>query len=375
MPPGKEIPFFSHDQRRRCGGRLEDYLERRVRPGSADAMPGNGDAAIHGRECRAGVGGRARLVVPERIRRASPDTKLVAILRDPVERARSHYRMQVMRRAGAALVRRRGGRAAAAAGAASGRPDPTGTSGSTSSTGEYGRILSGYLATFPGSRSSSSSPMTSLAGRRTLLAADARVPRRRPGVRAAGAWGTARRGRLPRRLPWLDPRAVHGRGARRALRGGLACPAHRDSQVGPEAGTAPSGTGCSSGTGSPTAGRIPTPGRRTPTRSAITSPRTGDPERAPRRGASLAPGIRCAGTAKKRAQTVESMPSRLWTSSASTPFQATMLTAVASAAPSTPSGGMRIAPSATFAKARCPRPTPLAARSRSSSAASRPSRR
>jgi hypothetical protein len=97
LPPGKEAPFFSDDERwsdgwgvyvrRYFGGAKDDTLWGTVTPqymygtlsrGTANGMP-------------------TERIVPERIAKHSPAARLVAILRDPVERAFSHFRMEAMR--------------------------------------------------------------------------------------------------------------------------------------------------------------------------------------------------------------------------------------------------------------------------------------
>jgi hypothetical protein len=85
--------------------------------------------------------------IPSRIRTAYPEARLIAILRDPVARARSHHRMSTMR----GFERRRFDRAidellepGALAGS---RAHPTETNGYVV-LGEYGRLLGGYFDVF-----------------------------------------------------------------------------------------------------------------------------------------------------------------------------------------------------------------------------------
>ncbi len=77
--------------------------------------------------------------VPARIRAVMPDVKLVAILRNPVDRAYSHYRMAVRTRA----EKRSFDDAVMAL--QLNPHDPTGYL----ALGQYGRILSAYLTLFP----------------------------------------------------------------------------------------------------------------------------------------------------------------------------------------------------------------------------------
>ena len=86
--------------------------------------------------------------VPSRIYECLPRVRLIAILRDPVERALSHYRMEV----GTGRERRSFDDAVAellrADALASARRHPAPTTGCVT-WGEYGRILSGYFDVFP----------------------------------------------------------------------------------------------------------------------------------------------------------------------------------------------------------------------------------
>jgi hypothetical protein len=88
-------------------------------------------------------------VIPERIRSTAPDVKLIAVLRDPVARAVSGYRMMVKKDAETRtfaeaieeLLRPEALEAA--------RQDPRADS-SHVVRGEYGRILAGFFEVFPG---------------------------------------------------------------------------------------------------------------------------------------------------------------------------------------------------------------------------------
>ena len=151
LPAGKEVPYFSHDAN--YGRDWEGYLRKAfpfvdpackwgtVTPhymvgGIYDAAAADGCA-----DC-----GDER-TVPLRIHGMLPDARLIAIIRDPVQRARSHHAMAVMNgwdsrdftQAARELL----------------RPDalvrarrrPAETTGYVV-WGEYGRILAGYLGVF-----------------------------------------------------------------------------------------------------------------------------------------------------------------------------------------------------------------------------------
>src|SRR3954447_11809385 len=203
MPPGKEIPYFGRDAQRVWSG-WQVYLD--------DVFAGAPPHTLRGTATPQYMSG-AELDVPRRLRAAAPDAKLVAILRDPVERARSHHRMEVMLgretrcfdRAIAELLAPRSLEAA--------RRRPTRPSCYVV-YGEYGRILGGFLDAFPRQQllvlfteELERSPQAVM--RRTLefLGADAGfVPPDLGTHHARGASG--------RRVPWLDLSRVHEAAAR-----------------------------------------------------------------------------------------------------------------------------------------------------------------
>jgi hypothetical protein len=152
FPAGKEAPFFSHDDlwalgwdvyvRRNFGAASDDRLWGTVSPhymvGSV-YEPSDSASLLNAR--------RPEAIVPRRIRQHSTNAKLIAILRDPVARAHSHYRMEVFRGAETrsfddaveALLRPEV--------LAASRRAPTETT-SYLTTGEYGRILAPYYELF-----------------------------------------------------------------------------------------------------------------------------------------------------------------------------------------------------------------------------------
>jgi hypothetical protein len=106
LPAGKETPYFSHDSMYTGGWTAYiTHLARHEYEDAADStqkwgtvtphyMAGgvyqsSGDVAL--------ISGYDERTVPLRIRERLPDVRLIAILRDPVERARSHHRMTVKR--------------------------------------------------------------------------------------------------------------------------------------------------------------------------------------------------------------------------------------------------------------------------------------
>jgi hypothetical protein len=90
VPPSKEAPFFSHDEPFRRG--LEWYLGEFFAEAREDQL--RGTVSPHYMMGSPGVS------VPEVVRRinaAAPQARLIAILRDPIERAQSNHRMVVHR--------------------------------------------------------------------------------------------------------------------------------------------------------------------------------------------------------------------------------------------------------------------------------------
>jgi Sulfotransferase domain len=107
MPGEKEVYYFNMDRNYRRG--WDWYQATVTRNAPAGAICGeatteyisgapyndeNDDEATPDRN-----GGPIEELIPRRIRKALPDVKLICVLRDPVKRAYSHYRMMVLSRA------------------------------------------------------------------------------------------------------------------------------------------------------------------------------------------------------------------------------------------------------------------------------------
>ena len=158
MPPEKEISFFATDSEYHRG---VDWFEARVtRNAVAGAVCGSASVSdMTGTPYRDvpldawDPASTARPepiedVIPRRIREALPDVKLLCVLRDPVERAFSHYWMAVLdglesQPFETAIAELLDPRAMMHA-----RAVATGHNGYIA-RGEYGRILAGFLRTFP----------------------------------------------------------------------------------------------------------------------------------------------------------------------------------------------------------------------------------
>ncbi len=151
------IPFFSHDTVYRRG--WSAYMTTVVRDGFGEDTPPSlrwgsvipqymaGGVLQAGRRERQ-HGGYDERTVPTRMRELLPDVRLIAILRDPVERARSHHRMTA--------TKGRERRSFDEAIDEQLRPDALAALRSAPDEGvgyvawgEYGRILAGYARRVP----------------------------------------------------------------------------------------------------------------------------------------------------------------------------------------------------------------------------------
>ncbi len=142
LPDAKEAPFFSHTEVYEAG--WESYLERLRVPAAGDGLL-RGTITPHYMH---GWHDASTRVVAERIAGLVPEVRIVALLRDPVERGRSQHAMAIAR----GLERRaaeealRGSLEAQALRQARLAPEDTNT---YLVQGEYGRILGEYLSFFP----------------------------------------------------------------------------------------------------------------------------------------------------------------------------------------------------------------------------------
>jgi hypothetical protein len=131
-PPDKERPFFSIDKDYERG--LQWYMGKMFVPGPDDAKYGTVTGGY--------MAGREEQVrtTASRMRETVPDVRLVALLRDPIERAIAAYRQQTRRG-----VAKKSFEDTFLPPIAAGKPVlPEAVGG-----GEYGRILSIYLDVFP----------------------------------------------------------------------------------------------------------------------------------------------------------------------------------------------------------------------------------
>lgn len=226
LPAGKEAPFFSDDARFARG--MPDYLSRVFPFGDPAKLWGT----VTPQYMVGGVLGRGPrsapqqddppvITVPRRIRALCPDARLIAILRDPTERAFSHYRQTVLYGWEQRPFEQAIEESLRPAALEVGRERPSEPAGYVV-WGEYGRILEPYFELFGTDRvlvvfteELAHDPAALLARIYAFLGADpakaATVDEER----------RARRGASTRRMAWLNPYLTQSKlarnGASRAL--------------------------------------------------------------------------------------------------------------------------------------------------------------
>jgi hypothetical protein len=135
--PEKEVPYFSNEDYRSRGW---DWY---VKDFFAQAPPGK----LWGKSTPAYM---TSFEVPGRIQAQMPDAKLIALLRNPVDRAFSHYKMMVKRKRETRGFAEVVGEKLQPGNLRQDRLLPPGTEDDGYLTmGEYGRILEKYLQFFP----------------------------------------------------------------------------------------------------------------------------------------------------------------------------------------------------------------------------------
>lgn len=151
LPPGKEAPYFSHDRIYTLG--WASYMEK-----AAFVDPERKWGTVSPHYMVGGVYEKAALfadatygydvhTVPVRIYERLPDVRLIAILRDPVERARSHHRMALMEGLEQRSFETAIDELLCPGALEHSRRNPQETSGYIT-WGEYARILAGYFDVF-----------------------------------------------------------------------------------------------------------------------------------------------------------------------------------------------------------------------------------
>jgi hypothetical protein len=135
MPPEKETPFFSYDEYFEKG--WDWFLQGAFGDAPPDTLWGKASPQY-----------MCFPQVPKRMAQQIPRVKCIAILRDPISRAYSHYRMSVRRGYESRSFEECIQTQLTAAGLEEGRLSSTPVN-SYIAWGEYGRILSAYTRHFP----------------------------------------------------------------------------------------------------------------------------------------------------------------------------------------------------------------------------------
>jgi Sulfotransferase domain len=219
LPEGKELPYFvsaEHDYYDSAASFYADAFRER-RPGQlcGTVTP----QYLYGALLGAG-GGQDETAIPRRIHDAYPEARLIAVLRDPVARARSHHRMSRMRGFDSRGFDEAIAELLAAAALADSRARPSETN-SYVVHGEYGRLLGGYLDAFPREQllilfheDLERDPAAACEAVFSFLGVD-------PGFRPPNLGRRYNEGAGRRRLAWLDPIAWQRAAVRSAVLRGL----------------------------------------------------------------------------------------------------------------------------------------------------------
>ncbi|HME01534.1 MAG TPA: sulfotransferase domain-containing protein [Solirubrobacteraceae bacterium] len=141
LPDAKEAPFFSHTEVYEEG--LASYMRRLNAPSQEGVL--RGTVTPHYMQ---GWQDASTATVAERIARTLPDVRLVALLRDPVARARSQHAMMVARGRERRGADRAMSESLRAEDLRRGRSTPEDTN-TYVVQGEYGRVLGEYLSFLP----------------------------------------------------------------------------------------------------------------------------------------------------------------------------------------------------------------------------------
>jgi Sulfotransferase family len=153
LPESKELPYFAVPRHAYYSSPAEFFAEAFRRRGERQLCGTVTPQYLYGallgpQPAGAGAAGPSERIVPNRIRSAYPDVKLIAILRDPVARARSYHRMSRMREHERRPFDLAIEQLLEPAALAASRAGPR-VNNSYVVLGEYGRLLQGYLDVFP----------------------------------------------------------------------------------------------------------------------------------------------------------------------------------------------------------------------------------
>lgn len=156
MPAEKEVYFFNVDRTYDLG--WDWYLTMMLQGAPSDAVCGEASTeymrgapyrrASANNHCDPQDSKALEEIIPRRIKQSLPDVKLICMLRDPVERAHSHYLMRRMERADTRPFSEAIDQLMDPAGMEHARLLPSRTNGYVVN-GEYSRLLEGFLRVFP----------------------------------------------------------------------------------------------------------------------------------------------------------------------------------------------------------------------------------
>lgn len=145
LPEDKEAPFFFTQAATQPGG-FASFMDLHFGDAPVDVLLGK--VTPHYMMGHVGVSAER---IAERIASALPDVRVIALLRDPIERAISHYRMSIRRGIETRPFDQMVHDLLAPPQLSAARAEPTETN-SYLVQGEYGRILAGYRRYIPPSR-------------------------------------------------------------------------------------------------------------------------------------------------------------------------------------------------------------------------------
>ncbi|HEY5708464.1 MAG TPA: sulfotransferase [Solirubrobacterales bacterium] len=152
LPEGKELPYFVTPRHAYYESPAEFFADAFEHRGEGQlcgtVTPQYLYGALLGPDRSATASDSPETTIPGRIRDAYPGAKLIAILRDPVARARSHHRMSTMRGIEQRPFDLAIDELLSPDALAESRLRPDETNGYVA-LGEYGRLLGGYLDVFP----------------------------------------------------------------------------------------------------------------------------------------------------------------------------------------------------------------------------------
>ncbi len=198
LPPEKEVPYFNLQARLERGWPwFVDWVFHRA--------PEDRVWGLFSTFYMDGTEG-PEPTIQERIHQTIPDVKLIAILRDPVERALSHHRMSAMKRMEHASFEDAVAVLLEEDTLAEARREPTETN-SYVVRGEYGRILSRYRELFPEEQMLVLYTEELAADPRSVLRSTFEYVGVDPGFVPPNLERRYREGGDERRLKWLDPSA------------------------------------------------------------------------------------------------------------------------------------------------------------------------